>query len=432
MAYRPNNAGPRTLRELYHWVHGQLRRVADELEGGGGEPGEGEANTSSNEGSGAGLALPKSGVNLPFKSLVGGDNVTIDEFSQTVVINAEGGGGGDGEANTQSNQGTGAGLGLPKDGVDLPLKTLLAGSNVSITEQANTVTINASGGGGGGDLPAGGDDGETLRWNGVAWEANEIFQIVNPENVDVTEGVYLVDSQFQFQWDALIPGKFYVVGDSLSASNAGDGNPDSWLNLLLNANAIDATNDTQNGRSYSRPGTAYEYAAPPASPNEIGLLFLGANDAGGIDLGSGLAPGGHPADTTQAQVQASVEALIDNFLNDGYRVVVMKAPYNDIDELAGSGTEWDDATDLVNESILAACAAKGITEIWDVPTTNLEDYLHPSQIGHFQLRSEMYPRLVAVGATGAGGGGGDRNVDGGRADSIYLPSQNIDGGTASG
>ena len=30
------------------------------------------------------------------------------------------------------------------------------------------------------------------------------------------------------------------------------------------------------------------------------------------------------------------------------------------------------------------------------------------------------------------GGGGDRNVDGGRADSIYLPEQNLDGGTASG
>lgn len=31
-----------------------------------------------------------------------------------------------------------------------------------------------------------------------------------------------------------------------------------------------------------------------------------------------------------------------------------------------------------------------------------------------------------------GGGGGDRNVDGGNAASIYLPSQVVDGGDANG
>ena len=31
-----------------------------------------------------------------------------------------------------------------------------------------------------------------------------------------------------------------------------------------------------------------------------------------------------------------------------------------------------------------------------------------------------------------GGSGGDRNVDGGAARSVYLPNQKIDGGTASG
>jgi hypothetical protein len=113
MAYRPNNAGPRTLRELYHWVHGQLRRVADELEGGG--SGEGEANTSSNEGSGAGLALPKSGVNLPFKSLLGGSNVTITEQAQTVTINASGGGG-DGDRNVDG--GRADSIYLPSQNID--------------------------------------------------------------------------------------------------------------------------------------------------------------------------------------------------------------------------------------------------------------------------------------------------------------------------
>jgi len=33
---------------------------------------------------------------------------------------------------------------------------------------------------------------------------------------------------------------------------------------------------------------------------------------------------------------------------------------------------------------------------------------------------------------GQNGGGGDRNIDGGRADSTYLPGQLVDGGSASG
>nr|NIV35372.1 hypothetical protein [Anaerolineae bacterium] len=40
-------------------------------DGGGGG---GEANTSSNAGGGAGLALPKSGVNLPFRTLISSDS----------------------------------------------------------------------------------------------------------------------------------------------------------------------------------------------------------------------------------------------------------------------------------------------------------------------------------------------------------------------
>jgi hypothetical protein len=40
------------------------------------------------------------------------------------------------------------------------------------------------------------------------------------------------------------------------------------------------------------------------------------------------------------------------------------------------------------------------------------------------------PTWVAIG--GSGGGSGDRNIDGGSADSVYLPSQLIDGGDANG
>ncbi len=50
--------------------------------------GVGETNTTSNLGSGQGLAAPKSGVNLPFKSLTAGTNVTLVPTANDVTINA--------------------------------------------------------------------------------------------------------------------------------------------------------------------------------------------------------------------------------------------------------------------------------------------------------------------------------------------------------
>ena len=50
--------------------------------------GVGETNTTSNLGSGQGLAAPKSGANLPFKSLVAGTNVTMSSTANDVTINA--------------------------------------------------------------------------------------------------------------------------------------------------------------------------------------------------------------------------------------------------------------------------------------------------------------------------------------------------------
>lgn len=100
----------------------------------------GEANTASNLGSGEGLAGTKSGVNLPFKSLVGGTNVNLTSDANTVTINSTD----TGEANTASNQGAGEGLVLTKSGVNLPFKTLTAGSNITLTPSTNELQINAN------------------------------------------------------------------------------------------------------------------------------------------------------------------------------------------------------------------------------------------------------------------------------------------------
>lgn len=52
-----------------------------------------------------------------------------------------------GQANTISNLGNGVGIFKEKVGVDLRLKSLVAGSNIAISSNANTITISSTGGG---------------------------------------------------------------------------------------------------------------------------------------------------------------------------------------------------------------------------------------------------------------------------------------------
>jgi hypothetical protein len=60
-----------------------------------------------------------------------------------------------GETNTLSSVGAGESLVAPKVGVDLRVKSLVAGANVTLTDNGTEIEIAASGGGGGGSTPTG-------------------------------------------------------------------------------------------------------------------------------------------------------------------------------------------------------------------------------------------------------------------------------------
>lgn len=106
--------------------------------GGGG--GGGEANTASNLGAGEGVFAAKVGVDLRFKSLVQGTNISLSSTGTEVQI--------DGASYTGNNLGTGEPI---FDGVSLlafQFKSLKAGSGITLTSSSDEILIESTGGSG--------------------------------------------------------------------------------------------------------------------------------------------------------------------------------------------------------------------------------------------------------------------------------------------
>jgi hypothetical protein len=86
---------------------------------------------------------PSSGnpAEMQFKKLVAGTGMSFTVGTDTITLNSSGGGGG-GEVNTMANVGTGAGeVYKQKVGVQFELKTIKAGSNITITNNTDDIEI---------------------------------------------------------------------------------------------------------------------------------------------------------------------------------------------------------------------------------------------------------------------------------------------------
>ena len=108
----------------------------------------GEINTASNTGNSipnsATIFAQKVGSDLQFRRLVGGTNVTISNDSNTITISALD----TGEINTASNLGSStpdtADIFGQKSGVDFQFRRLKAGRHVSLSQDASSVTIDSA------------------------------------------------------------------------------------------------------------------------------------------------------------------------------------------------------------------------------------------------------------------------------------------------
>jgi len=104
----------------------------------------GEINTASNLAGDEGVFATKVGSDLQFKSLVGGANITLSSDANGITIGTSGG---LGEVNTASNVGAGTGVFKQKNVLDLEFKSLVAGTNITLTPGTDEITIDGASGG---------------------------------------------------------------------------------------------------------------------------------------------------------------------------------------------------------------------------------------------------------------------------------------------
>jgi hypothetical protein len=107
---------------------------------------------ATNLGAGSGLISGVTNNDLQVKSLIGGTNLQITGDGESLYLNVTGVSGGSGGSGITGASNIGAGDGLVSGVLndDIKVKSLIGGSNISLSASANSITINSIGGGGGG------------------------------------------------------------------------------------------------------------------------------------------------------------------------------------------------------------------------------------------------------------------------------------------
>ena len=190
-------------------------------------------------------------------------------------------GGGGGEANTTSNQGGGEGLALAKSGVDLPFKTITAGTNITLTPSADELEISAAGGNGGGGVALDVDGGNDLLWDSAIPDPTGLGLLRVRRNTTGAEATLLkgpdqvVDSP-QEGTSVLVSGG---VGSDQSAGTTANGTDGGFVVV---------------GAGFGRGGNGSDAqgATPAGNGGQGGTHSFGGAPGGAGGAGDGVTQGG--------------------------------------------------------------------------------------------------------------------------------------------
>lgn len=216
--------------------------------------------------------------------------------------------------------------------------------------------------------------------------------------VTVTGGA-ITSLNFDYQSGAFTPNQTIALTGLDSTSGFTGEVIESWAYQLYNGHVAEMYIDAINAASLAIPSTAWKYNNISGTVDRtIALIALGGNDAGNVDIGGGLAPGGGPAPITATDVRLAYEALIQDLKGKNFTRIISVLPgYNEF------GANWTTGTDVVRQAIRDACANEGITEIWQPEITNINetlDALHPTQKGQDVLKRDYYSRMKPIAAYG--------------------------------
>lgn len=299
--------------------------------------------------------------------------------------------GGSGEINTASNLGAGAGVFAQKVGVDLQFKSLVAGTNITLTPSATEILIDASGGGNFWETAIPNES--WLKWRNAANDAD-----INVLKLDVNDDIHLGESTNSRIW--LQPNS------SAMQISAGEGGGNIWM--------------------YSANVDLISFSPTPGF-----LRFFGANDDQ-----DAIAIRGPNIITPYDLILPAAQGGASTFLqNDGA---------GNLSWVAASGITWATPIDSnitvdTHNTYNLGTSAASLAEIFS-QTYNADDgagvltQMYPGGVGHFngvaQAFYELYQNVDPDGANVIHSqvytsGGGNPGMDILSASKLWLRSTGV-------